>query len=340
MAKVTGASLAAVAFQGLINEDVMQQIWDISNVPLPFSDAIGSGSHDNEYNEWTLDKLNAPDLANAKVDGADVVDNNEKVGGRVGNHSQISTKRVVVSSRAQASSVIGQSDALAYQIMQRQKELRRDVNAIALSQQASVADDGAAVAGKSAGFGAWLTSNVSRGAAPGASGGFAAGIVAAPVAGVARALSETNIRNVAQSVYQNGGDPSLAISTPALIRKLSEYLFTATARVATLTSETGQSETAAVAKGAVNVFVTDFGVVLELVADRTMAPVDATHTNMYIVDPEYVELSYLAGYRVEPLTKAGLADARLMSVDWSLRVLNEAAHGVIADNDPALAAVA
>jgi hypothetical protein len=337
MAKVTGTTLAAAAFGGLINEDLMQQIWDISNIPLPLADAIGSGSHVNSYAEWQLAALAAPDTANAKVDGADVSDNNEKIGTRVGNQSQISTKRVQVSTRAQHSDVAGQSDALAYQVMERQKELRRDVDAIAVTQQASVADNGT-VPGKSAGLGAWLTTNVSRGAT-GANGGFAAGIVATPTNGTARALSETNVRNVAQSVYQAGGNASMAMSTPALIRKFSEYLFTATAKVATLMSDVGQAREAAVAKGSINVFVTDFGITLELVANRLQPTVDATHVNFYLIDPEHLELSNLAGYRVEELAKTGLADNRLMSVDWTLKVLNEAAQGVVADNDPALAAV-
>jgi len=338
MAKVTGTTLAAAAFGGLINEDLMQQIFDISNIPLPMADIVGSGSHSNSYCEWQIAALAAPDTANAKIDGADVSTNDEKIGTRVGNQSQISTKRVQVSTRAQASDVAGQNDALAYQIMERQKELRRDVDAISVTQQASVADNGA-VAGKSAGLGAWLTSNVSRGAT-GANGGFASGIVATPTNGTARALSETNVRNVAQSVYQNGGNPTVAMSTPALVRKFSEYLFSATAKVATLMSDVGQAREAAVAKGSINVFVTDFGVTLELTANRLQPVVDATHVNFYLIDPEYVELSYLAGYRVEPMAKTGLADNRLMSVDWSLKVLNEASQGVVADNDPALAAVA
>ena len=42
---ITAASLAATNFGGLINEDVMQQIWDISNIPLPLQDLIGTGRY-------------------------------------------------------------------------------------------------------------------------------------------------------------------------------------------------------------------------------------------------------------------------------------------------------
>jgi len=230
--------------------------------------------------------------------------------------------------------------------MERQKELRRDVDAIAVTNQASIADDGAAVPGKSAGLGAWIAGNALRGAG-GASGGFSAGIVAAPTVGTQRALSETMVRDVAQMIYEDGGNPSIAMSTPAMIRKFSEYLFTSTAKVATLFTDVGQAREAAVAKGSVNVFVTDFGVTLELVANRLQTTYDdATPVtpvqvaNFYVLDPEYLELSYLQGYQTEPLAKTGTADTRLMSADWTLKVLSEKAQGVVADVNPATAVVA
>jgi len=340
MAKVTSASLKAVAFGGLIREDVMNQIWDISNIPLPFADAVGSGSHTNAYCEWTQNTLAAPNLSNAVIDGADVTSNNEALPVRVGNQSQISAKRVQVSTRSQNSDVIGQNNALAWQIMERQKELRRDVDAIAVSQQASVADNGSSTAGQSAGLGAWLVTNVSR-AAGGANGGFSSGIVATPTTGTTpRALSEATVRDIAQSIYQNGGNCTLAMSMPAVIRKFSEYLFSSTAKVATMFTDLAQSREAAVAKGAANVFVTDFGVVLELVANRLQALVTTSNANFYLIDPQYLELSYMQGYTTEALAKTGTSDTRMMTVDWSLKVLSEKAQGVVADVNGALAAVA
>ena len=62
--------------------------------------------------------------------------------------------------------------------------------------------------------------------------------------------------------------PSVAMGRPVVIRKLSEYLFSTTAKVATLMSDVGQKAEAATAKGAVNVFVTDFGITLALTPNR------------------------------------------------------------------------
>ena len=339
----SSADLKEIADGGLIREDVMQQIWDISNIPLPFTDMIGSDDASQSYTEWTIDKLSAPDINNAVVDGADATGNNAKGGARVGNQCQISDKVVTVTGRANASDVIGRANELAYQVMERQKELRRDREAIYLTQQASVADDGDTTPGKLGGFGAWLTSNVSRGAT-GANGGFANGIVAAPTPGTPRALSETMIRDIAQKVWEAGGNPTVLMSIPAVIRKLSAYMFTSSAQIATMTSDVGQERSAKVAQGSVNVFVTDFGVTLEMVANRLMQPVDATpaseNANLYIIDPQYVRETFLRGYQVLPLAKKGDADTRQMLVDGSLKVLNQEAHGVVADINYTAAVVA
>lgn len=335
-ANLDAADLKAVSYRGLINEDVMQRIWDISKIPLPLTDRIGTDTAKNPYKEWTTDELAAPNIANKQVDGADTISiNDTKTGGRVGNHCQISVKVVQVSTRAQESDTIGRANELAYQVMRRQQELRRDVEAIALTHQASVADDGNTTPGQSAGLGAWLTTSTNRGTT-GTDGGFSNGIVAAPAAGAKRAMTETMVRDIVQSVYQEGGDPSVLMSIPSVIRKFSEYLFTASARVATLTSDQGKSREKAAALGSVNVFVTDFGT-LELVDNRlqqTYAADDGTAANVYIIDPQYLALAFLHGYRVEPLAKTGLADKRQMAVDWTLVVNTEKAHGVIADIDP------
>lgn len=339
----SSADLKGIADGGLIREDVMNEIWDISNVPLPLTDMMSSDTTGNSYAEWTTDKLSTPDITNAVVDGSDSGANDAKGGARVGNQCQISTKNVYVTERANASDVIGRTQELGYQIMERQKELRRDREAIYLTQQASVADNGNTVAGNLGAFGAWLVTNTSRGVG-GADGGFSSGVVAAPTVGTTRALSETMIRDISASVWEQGGNPSVMMSIPSVIRGLSTYLFSAAARVATMMTDVGQAQTASVAKGSVNVFVTDFGVTLEMVANRLMQPVDATpgdeNANLYFIDPQYVRETFLKGYQVEALAKTGLSEKRLMSVDGSLKVLNEAAHGVIADIDYTLPVVA
>lgn len=341
-ANLDSADLKAVTRGGLIREDVMNKIWDISKIPLPFTDMVGTESTTNEYKEWTTDELAAPDVTNAVVDGSDASGNDTKTGARVGNHCQISDKIVRVSYRADASNVIGRAKELSYQLMRRQQELRRDVEAIALFNQASVADNGDAVAGKAGGLPSWLETNSINGTA----GGFnsATGLTVARTPGVKAALTEKDIRDAMESVYQEGGNPTKMMSIPSVIRKFSEYLFSSSARVATLMSDQGKSTEQATALGSVNVFVTDFGT-LTMIPNRLQQKykdsggVDDV-ADVFILDPEYLSLCYLEGYRTETLAKTGLAENRQMCVDWTLIVNTEKAHAIIGDIDPTAAVTA
>jgi hypothetical protein len=341
MALVTHTTLKAAPRGGFVPEDVMSKIWNISAIPLPFTDLVGSAeSHENEYCEWTKDKLQAVNMTNAVVDGSDAGGDNNALGTRVGNHSQISSKVVSASARARNGGTIAIGDAYAYQVMMRQQELKRDIEAISLSNQGSRADDGA-LPGLAAGFDAWLTTNTSAGAT-GSNGGFnpATGLVSAAVPGTKRALSETIIRDIAQAVWQQGGNPSTLMGTPTVIRKLSAFMFGTSAQVATFTSDVREKRGAAVATGSVNVFVTDFGVVLEMVANRLQQPTAAATSSLFFIDPDKASQSYLSRAQTVELAKTGLSQKGQMYADWSLKVFNEEAHGVIRAIDEALAVIA
>ena len=330
-ANLDSADLKAVGRGGMIKEDVMDKIWDISQIPLPFSDRAGfGGSVDNAYTEWTVDRLRDPNLNNAVVDGADITQNDTNVGSRLGNHCQISVKEVQVSTRADSSDTIGRDKELSYQVMMRQRELRRDVEAISLSMQGSVADDGATIAGKAGSVFSFLKTNVNLGAT-GTSAGFnpTTGLTASVVPGTARGLTETMIKDMCNNIYNKGGDPSTLMARPSVIRLISEYMFTSSARIATMTTDVGQGTGAATAKGAVNVYATDFGVTLDLIPNRLMPQSSAGTSSVLFADWGFVQGAYLRGYQVEPLAKTGLSEKRMMSVDWTLKVLNEEALGAI-----------
>lgn len=331
----TGADLTGVARGGILNEEVMQEIWDISNIPLAFSDRCGQDTIGNASAMWTQDKLSDPDLTNKVVDGAENTKSNAQGGKRVGNMSQISTKAVSVSTRARNSAVIGRSDELAYQISRRQIDLRRDREAIYLNNQPSIVDDGDTVAGQLGGLPSWMVSNFDGGVgslAPGYNP--ATGLVEAYTPGTKRALGEVGLRDMIQKIYQAGGETSCMMSEPDAIRAISTYMFSDTARVATLQSDQAKSREAATALGTVNYFVADFGSV-ELTPNRLQQPATGVPTvaDVHFIDFSMVRIGMLAGYRVEPLAKVGLADKRQMSVDGTLKVMNEEACGLYTDVD-------
>jgi hypothetical protein len=123
------------------------------------------------------------------------------------------------------------------------------------------------------------------------------------------------------------------MSNPGVIGALSSYMFDNEARVATLTSDQGApANSKATALSSVNVLVSDFGTI-KLVPNR-LQPVDGNGNAVaFLLDPEYVSLSYLEGYRTDTLAKTGLAEKRQISVDWGLRVHTEKAHGMLVNID-------
>jgi hypothetical protein len=335
-ANLDSADLKNSSGGGSVREDVMKRVWQVDNIPLPFTDRIKSGTADQEYTEWTIKELAAVDLNNAVVDGADVTGNNTKTGIRQGNHCQESIKVVRVSDRAVASDTIIYDNELAGQLADRQKEEKRDIEGISLSQQASVADDGNTIAGKSAGLGAWLITNISAGAT-GAHPGFQAGtkLVTAPTPGTKRALTEALLDSVTLSVYNNGGDEDNRLAVmmrPPVKTLISDYAYGNTAKIAALQRQVSGEQGQAI--GSIDMWRTDFGY-LELVPNRLQPVTAAATSTVFFINFDYVELAFLHGIYVKPLATTGLAENRLIAADWTLKVLNEKAHGAVFDVDEA-----
>ena len=340
---------------GVINESVLQAVFDISNVELPYTQRAGVGSHDNQNHTWRMDKLAAPAIDGQLIDGQTVTTeaNATKVGRRVGNHSEIVGLRVEVSTRAQRVDTIGYANEHAYQISRRNIELRRNVEATLLSNNASVIGTDT-VAGQSAGLAAWLTTvdvdgvgtteNVILGAL-GVVGGWDVtdtdSLVAAAVPGTATALTESNVRTVSESIYDNGGEARVAMMTPKVKTLFSAFLFTDAARIATMQNfEPGGSARERKAQGSVDLYISDFSA-LQLIPNR-MQPIagGAAESNLFILDFSMLEVSFLQGYNVMPLAKTDLSNDSFISVDYTHVVKNWDSCGYVGDIDESTAMVA
>lgn len=322
--------LADVAADGMLNEDVLQKIYDISAIPLPFTDAIGEDSHDNPYTSWPIDTLAAPSVSNAVVSGADAGSKTDSSFSRVGNHSQTSVKYVYVTTRANNVDGVAIANQLAYGVMQRQKELRRDVEAMALLNNASVEDDNNTTAGEAGGFDNWVETNIDQAEAGAANGGFntSTKIVDAHTdATTAVAGTEARLSALIETAYSNNAEPTILMSTPAVIKRLAARLFAST-NIATPTANvSGTAPADQTSQGYINVMVTDFGFTLKLVPNRLQQDYNSdTAASLFGIDPSMVALSYLHRYRAEPLAKLGLSERMQLSVDWTLKVYNEKAH--------------
>lgn len=353
-------NLGNVPLFGNIREDLMEKIHNISPVTRPFCDNIGTSKATNTYKEWGLEALEPATPNNARIDGSSSDGINDTVlGERVGNYCQQATKTVRVSDRGRNVNTIGGSDELIRQLMRRTQSLKRDEESTYLSRNIAVPGDGTATPGKSAGVGGWIgtgqaATNSDRGAGgadpilSGDPGGYP---TTGAVAGTKRALSETGVKAMLREAYNSGGAPTMAISTLDGIEIFSDYLFTSSARVATLQSDAPQSNRVRggsgngktgggiVAQGSVNIFISTYGTI-ELTPSLFQPEVDTGVADMYFIDPLLWERAYLQGYETKELARTGLATNREISVDFTLCSLNEAGSSVFADIDVTLPAVA
>lgn len=299
-----------------VREDLDNKIAELFPDEAPFINAIGRSTASNTYTEWQTDTLAAANEANATIQGDDLANQARANTVRVGNHTQIFTKVVGASTTVEWTNKAGRKSELARELMKAGREIRTDIEKRAVGNYASVAA-AAGVAGLFGSAQAWLTSNVSRGAT-GANGGFSAGTVAAATDGTQRAYTEALLKTVLQSIWVNGGNPKMVITNGT--QKQAEAGF---AGLASQRRETGDDRLTIVA-GA-DVYISDFGK-LAFVADRF-----ADARSALIVDPEYFDLA--VGEALTPMDMAvtGLAKRKALRTELTLRCLNQAASGVVAD---------
>jgi len=320
-----------------VREDLTDVIYNISPTEVPLQSNIGRGSASNVLKEWQIDELAAADTGNAAIDGADFGTDSSDPASRIGVYHQISIKYLAISRRANIVNKAGRKSELAYQIAKKGRELRRDVEAIACLNQATLAGS-STVASLTAGLGAWVKTNTIRGtggADPALSNTTYGEPTTAATDGTVAALSETNLLQIIRECYIQGGSPNMIMVGPTVKQRLSNYLFGSSARVATQYQDQGKSPRGGVSVvGAVDVYVSDYGV-LDIVPNRFQRERD-----VWVLDTEYWEMCYLDGYKTETIAKIGDAERRHILVDWALKSNNEAASGVIADVDSAAAMVA
>ena len=318
-------------------EELLNTIYNISPTEVPFTSNVGRGSSDQTYREWQIDDLAAA-TDNKHIDGDEFSADALTPPVRVGNYHQISRKDLVVSRRANIVRKAGRKSEVAYEIAKGAKELKRDVELAALKRKPAVPGS-ASTAMEAAGVPAWITTNDDLGAG----GSPASPTLSSSTSGypnkggtvgtTAGKLTQARLDAVIRKCYEAGGNPNLIILPPELKQGLSNYLFTSSARVAVQYQDQKASpKMGATVLGAVDMYVSDFGV-LSIVPNRFSPAGDASTaakaTEVFVLDTEYWELSYLDSYHTEVIAKIGDHERRMLIVDWTVCSKNEAASGVI-----------
>ena len=306
-----------------LREDLENVIYNISPTDTPFMSNGGRVSVKATTHEWQTDSLAAVDTANAKVQGDNLTAfTTVAASTRVGNYTQISRKDFSIAGTTEIVDKAGRASELAYQAAKKAKELKRDMEAIALENIAGVAAS-SGVAPTMATMGAWIKTNVATVGTSGVSPAWTSGVPGyARTDGSTRAITETLFKSVAQKVFTAGGTLSMVLAGPVNKQNISKM-----SGIATKYNLARGTDSPMTIIGAADMYVTDFGNV-QIVCDRFQR-----ETDVWFVDPEYYGFGYLRPFQQVPLAKTGDAENRMLLVEWTLVMKNEAAHGLVPDCD-------
>ena len=300
-------------------EDLTDVIYNISPTDTPFMSSVGKSKATGVYHEWQTDSLASANIDNAAVEGADATSATMSPTTRIGNYTQISQKTIQIAGTLESIDKAGRKSEKAYQLSKASAELKRDMEKILLSNQAAVTGD-ASTARKLGSLQAWLETNVDLGT----SGVAGSDGTTARTDGTDRSFTETILKNVVKSCYENGGNPSVLMVTPTQKQVVSGFAGIAEQRYQ------APSNGPTTIVGAADVYLSDFGT-LSVVPNRFMSAEADGGEQAFVLDPEYASVAYLRPFATNELAKTGDSEKTQLLVEYTLEVKNEAAHAIIAD---------
>ena len=301
-------------------EDLQDKIYMVSPEKTPVVSSIRRFTATQRLHEWQRDSLATPDKDNAVIEGDDRTGTALTATSRVANTVQLFDKVAVVSATQEKTKSAGRGSEMKYQISKKMVELKRDIEAMVLSDNVAVAGN-ATTARKSAGLGAMVYTNISHGGA-GATPAHTSGLATtAQTAGTNRAFTETLLKTVLQSTYTASGEfPSLISLTPSHKGTFSGFAGIAVNRYQVAKGKQG------VIVGGADVYMSDFG---ELTAVPNYVQATANANTAFILNPEYMGIAYLGGFKSEALAKTGHTEKELVSTEACLVVTSETAQAAV-----------
>lgn len=314
-----------------IREELSNVIHNTDPDETPFMSLAGRSSIKTVTPEWQTDTLKSVDLSNNQPEGNEWQFDAVGATTRVKNYAQISDVKFKISATLDEIEKAGRGSEVAYQLTKKGIELKIDIEAICLSNQASLAGSGdAATNRKTGGLRAWIATNDDMNS--GTSGGYnsSTGVVDAAVNGTQRAFSKTILDSVILSTYNNGGmvGRSTLMCSPYVKQVFSSIMDESNVALPrSAYSNTGKNTIVASA----DLYKSDFGII-PVVPNRQMQRAGATVArNAFLIDPEMVSIGFFRDIRVEKPAKTGDAENRVVLAEYALIVKNEKGLGCAAD---------
>lgn len=235
----------------------------------------------------------------------------------LGNYCQISTKTVDISRTLDIVNKYGRKSEVAFQLMKRGKELKRDMEFTICRNQASTN----ATARATAGWECMISGNLVRANNAQTTDysvrGFSSASWTAPEDGSLVTFIESDLVSALGLAWDDGGDPSVI-----MMSKKNKNLFNSFAGIATKYNEVrGTSQ--AIVSGAADVYVSSYG--------NHTVKLNRYQRNeaVFCIDPEYISVAYLDGIKKEKMAKTGDSERYLLTVEYCLVSDSQDAHATI-----------
>ncbi|MEW6022853.1 MAG: DUF5309 family protein [Pseudomonadota bacterium] len=294
-------------------EQLKDQIWNVSVSDTPFVKLIGKESVEGINPQWLIDEY-APGATNKVEQGNQSTIAAVVSATRLSNYTQISEKVFGVTGTQEKIEKAGGKSEYNYQLAKKMVELKKDIEFGSLQNATAIAPAGG-TAPQARGLFGFMNANTSRGA-----GGADANPVTntAAVDGTARAFTETQLKTVLQSMFDNGADlDNSYILLPSTQRTVFDTFLAGQTRFDKAEDKT--------LTATLEVYIGPFG--------RVKA-VNARHMRqreVAVINPEFLALGMLRAMNDEPLAKIGDTRNVLVNAEWTLINKNPKAHGAICD---------
>lgn len=295
-------------------EDLSDIIYRIDPTETPLVTAMSKETTSGVTTEWQVQELAAAVDTNYVNEGADYSYVNPTATTRLNNIHQIAAQAAQVSGTLDAVDTAGRDRESAYVKVLKGLEQRRDIEKSLFKNEAKSGSDPR----KTAKLLTWIT----NGSAP-SDMGFAAGTGAdtADVTGTAAALTLAKIDTAIKAAYIDGGSPSMLLMSPT--NKVNFSGLSSGSVATNQITSTAPKEASIV--GSVSLYLSDFGT-LDAVVDR-----QASDSEMYVVDTDYVCLGFLPGRQFSVSDVAPTGDTTKFSIisEYALIVKAPKAHAAI-----------
>jgi hypothetical protein len=300
-------------------EDLENDIYRVAPEETPFTGNIGKMKVKSVLHTWQTESLAAPDPNNANYEGADAVLDAAHQPVKRSVLAQIFDKTGSVSGTVEAADNAGREDEEDYQKMIKGIEVRRDIEARMIGNYASVDETPASVTRKTAGALAWIETSDSLGAG-GSSGGWAsAGVVDAAGNGTQRTFTESLMKAVLVTAFNNG-----ARLSQIYLGGVHKQVFSGFPGIADSRKDVGSKKQATII-GAADVYEGDFGTLTAI-----PHPYGLTRDAL-LIDPSGWAVGTYRGMQTTPLAKSGDSDQFQMLCEKMLVCKNELKGAAIRD---------